>query len=241
MSCNFFKLVGFSICILTLNIFSQQQTYSRLLLKDQMTSTPSELKKLTIVSSSSTDGLLGYANNLSKGYELTAGQTASYFKLYYSGSDLVTLSAYSSGSKLSLWSCNPTVENVVIRANGISYFDGGNVGIGTNNPGTYKLAVEGKIGAREIVVTNLPWADFVFKPDYNLKPLNEVEQFIKTNNHLEGIPTEKEVKENGVALGEMQAKLLQKVEELTLYMVELNKENTSLKSKVAELENKISK
>ncbi len=102
---------------------------------------------------------------------------------------------------------------------------GGNVGIGTHTPGNFKLAVEGTIGAREVKVTTAAWADFVFHPTYKLRTLGEVEQFIKTNNHLPEIPTEAEVKENGIGLGEMNAKLLQKIEELTLYMIELKNEN----------------
>ncbi|MGH7453858.1 MAG: TMF family protein, partial [bacterium] len=66
--------------------------------------------------------------------------------------------------------------------------------------------------------------------------LEEVEQYIKTNKHLPGIPSEKEVAENGVSLGEMQAKLLQKIEELTLYMIELKKENDLLQKRVSSLE-----
>jgi len=119
----------------------------------------------------------------------------------------------------------------------------GNVGIGTANPGSYKLAVEGKIGAREVVVTLDNWSDFVFEKDYRLMPLSEVEQHIKQNKHLPNIPSEKEVLENGVSLGEMQSKLLQKVEELTLYVIEQNKrierlekENEALKNRVAGLE-----
>jgi hypothetical protein len=111
----------------------------------------------------------------------------------------------------------------------------GNVGIGTTNPASFKLAVEGKIGAREVVVTTATWSDFVFKKNYKLKPLDEVENYIKTNKHLEGIPTEKEVKAKGVAMGDMQARLLQKVEELTLYTVELNKKTVELNEKVNQL------
>jgi len=113
----------------------------------------------------------------------------------------------------------------------------GNVGIGTTNPGSYKLAVEGTIGAREVKVTTAAWADFVFHPTYKLRTLREVEQFIKANNHLPEIPTETEVKENGIGLGEMNAKLLQKIEELTLYMIEQNKKIIDLEKKVIELNN----
>lgn len=99
----------------------------------------------------------------------------------------------------------------------------GKVGIGKVETGTHKLAVDGTIGAREIVVEIGDWSDFVFKPDYELKDLEEVESFINENNHLPDIPSEKEVLENGIRLGEMDAKLLQKIEELTLYMIEQNK------------------
>ncbi|WP_276373031.1 hypothetical protein [Chryseolinea sp. H1M3-3] len=100
---------------------------------------------------------------------------------------------------------------------------GGNVGIGTTNPGGYKLAVEGKIGAREVVVTTAAWADYVFDPTYNLRPLSEVETYVKENKHLPEIPSAKEVEVNGVNLGEMNMLLLKKVEELTLYVIELEK------------------
>ena len=119
----------------------------------------------------------------------------------------------------------------------------GNVGIGTTNPGSYKLAVEGKIGAHEIVVTTDGWSDFVFNNDYKLKDLEEVESFIEENNHLPDVPSEKEVMENGIALGEMDAKLLQKIEELTLYMIEQNKETKAMKAQLNKLseENEILK
>jgi hypothetical protein len=113
----------------------------------------------------------------------------------------------------------------------------GRMAIGTTNVDTFKLAVNGTIKARGIVVTNTGWSDFVFKKGYNLKPIAEVEKFIKTKKHLEGIPTAKEVAKNGVSLGDMQAKLLQKVEELTLYIIELKRENLALQDRINRLEN----
>lgn len=114
----------------------------------------------------------------------------------------------------------------------------GSVGIGTANPGSFKLAVEGIIGAREVQVTTAnPWPDYVFNQDYKLRPIFEVEQFIYANRHLPGVPSAKEVKENGLKLGEMDAILLEKIEELTLYMIELNKENEALKQRLQQLEN----
>ncbi|MEL6560878.1 MAG: hypothetical protein AAFQ94_21970 [Bacteroidota bacterium] len=109
----------------------------------------------------------------------------------------------------------------------------GSLGIGTSTTGTHKLAVEGSVGSREVVVESSGWSDFVFADDYHLQPLEKVEEFINDNNHLPEIPSEAEVLENGIKLGEMDAKLLQKIEELTLHMIEMNK-----RVKLLEEENK---
>jgi len=98
----------------------------------------------------------------------------------------------------------------------------GSVGIGTAETGNHKLAVEGSIGAREVKVQATGWSDFVFESDYQLPTLEEVNSFIQKNGHLKDIPSAAEVKENGVLLGEMNAKLLQKIEELTLYIIDQN-------------------
>ena len=103
----------------------------------------------------------------------------------------------------------------------------GNVGIGTQAPGSHKLAVNGTILAKEIKV-EANWADFVFEDDYQLMKLSDLEKFIEENGHLPEIPTEKEVEENGISLGDMNSKLLQKIEELTLYTIQLQKENKNL-------------
>jgi hypothetical protein len=97
----------------------------------------------------------------------------------------------------------------------------GNVGIGTTNP-TQKLSVNGTIRAKEVIV-DTGWADYVFADDYKLKPLSEVEQQIKAEKHLPGIPSAADVAEQGISVGEMQAKLLAKIEELTLHVIEQEK------------------
>ena len=97
----------------------------------------------------------------------------------------------------------------------------GNVGIGISSPQN-KLDVNGTIRATEVKV-EAGWADFVFDKDYKLPTLQEVENHINEHKHLPDIPSEAEVKENGVSLGEMQAKLLQKIEELTLYVIKQDK------------------
>jgi len=118
-------------------------------------------------------------------------------------------------------------------SSGKSYF-AGKVGIGTQNPQS-KLAVNGTITAKEIEVQLEGWPDFVFEDNYKLMPLNKLEKHIKKEKSLPGIPTSKEAVEEGLKLGEMQAKLLEKVEELTLYVINQNKELTELKKEVGNL------
>lgn len=106
------------------------------------------------------------------------------------------------------------------------------VGIGTANTGSYALAVEGTIGARKVKVTQAAWADYVFEPAYKFPSIYEVEQFVKQHKHLPGIPSEKEVAEKGIDVGEMNKMLLQKIEEQMLYIIELNRKIDSLTAEV---------
>lgn len=121
--------------------------------------------------------------------------------------------------------------------NGLCIARNGSIGIGTEVTGTHKLAVEGTIGAREIKVETNGWADFVFKNDYQLRSLSDLESFIQTNNHLPDIPSEQEVKKNGISIGEMNVKLLQKIEELTLYVIDQQKQIGELQRKINKIEN----
>ena len=107
----------------------------------------------------------------------------------------------------------------------------GNVGIGTANP-TSLLDVNGTIRSKEVKIEATGWSDFVFAEDYKLPSLSTVETHIKEHKHLPNIPSEAEVMENGISVGEMQAKLLQKIEELTLYVIELKKENEEIKKQL---------
>jgi hypothetical protein len=114
------------------------------------------------------------------------------------------------------------------------------VGTGVNIPSgsTYKMAVGGGIITEKIrVATNGTtfWADYVFEPSFKLRSLSEVAQYIKLNKHLPDIPSTAEVSQNGIDLAETQALLLQKVEELTLYMIEQDKQIQKLEKKVKRL------
>jgi hypothetical protein len=114
----------------------------------------------------------------------------------------------------------------------------GNVGVGTDSP-DYKVDVVGKIRAHEVLINTQKTADFVFSEDYELRSLQEVEQYIVNHKHLPEIPSDSEVKENGgVNLGDMQIKLLQKVEELTLYLIRQDNTIQELKAEIKELKNK---
>ncbi|WP_333596694.1 hypothetical protein [Chryseobacterium flavum] len=133
------------------------------------------------------------------------------------------------GSANSQTSINsPVVMNEFMRIT-----PSGNVGIGTKNP-DQKLTVKGKIHAEDVIVDmNVP-ADYVFqkyfdgqspiRPDYEMPGISELESFVKEHKHLPEIPSAEEILNGGVGLGEFQMKLLQKIEELTLYIISLKKE-----------------
>ncbi len=117
----------------------------------------------------------------------------------------------------------------------------GNVGIGTIAPGTYKLAIEGSLGARAIEVKATSWADFVFDTSYQLRPLKQVEAFITTHKHLPDVPSEEQVKKDGINVAGMNAILLQKIEELTLYVIEQNKRIEAIEKENAWLKEKLNR
>lgn len=134
------------------------------------------------------------------------------------------------GYGLNFWkpstSTNTTRNNILFLSDSLGY-----VGIGTNHPQA-KLAVYGRILARSIKVSTnaTDWPDFVFSPEYKMLSLSDLETYIKTNRHLPDVPSAADVEEQeGVVLEEMNAILLQKVEELTLYVIELQKQIDELK------------
>jgi hypothetical protein len=223
------------------------------------TTSPGSL--LTLSSSTSQDSGDGFTN-LRLSYSGTAfnpgstGATLTFAQQWWSGSPsyLVRTGAirgwkgggdgYFGGGLQFLYqaiSGNPMSVGMVLDA-------GGNVGIGTTNP-QHLLHVAGAIGAEEVIVSSTG-ADYVFRPGYRLRPLSELDAFIKENHHLPDIPSETDVKEKGLSLGEMQTKVLAKVEELTLLMIDadehirqadernksLELQNTELQKRIARLE-----
>jgi len=116
----------------------------------------------------------------------------------------------------------------------------GNVGIGTASL-SEKFSVEGKIRAREIKVESALWPDYVFEEHYPIISLKNLDLYIKENKHLPGMPSAKEVETNGIELGEMNKKLLEKIEELTLHLIEKDKKMDVLIQKVEALEHNRSK
>jgi hypothetical protein len=115
----------------------------------------------------------------------------------------------------------------------------GNVGIGTTTPDE-KLSVLGKIHAKEVKVDlSVPGPDYVFEPAYKLPQLNELKNYLDKNHHLPEIPSAKQMAKEGINLGDMNIKLLKKVEELTLYLIEKDKQATDQQKQLDELKQEL--
>ncbi|MCE1169425.1 MAG: hypothetical protein LWX70_15170 [Sphingobacteriia bacterium] len=117
----------------------------------------------------------------------------------------------------SYWKLNASAKTI--------YTDSLKVGILTSNVGSYTLAVNGIIGCKELKIetSSSAWPDYVFSVDYHLPSLKEVEQFVKTFRHLPELPSAEKIENEGIDIGKMQATLLKKIEELTLYLIEQQK------------------
>jgi hypothetical protein len=158
------------------------------------------------------------------------GANASVFGLRATSTSSM-LDMYLGTTWLTLNAVNVPMSLATNYATRVKILTNGNVGIGTqlaNNPNGYLLAVNGRVGAKEVQVENTSstWADYVFEPEYKLRTLEEVETFIKQNKHLPEIPSAEDIKRDGHMLGEMDVLLLKKIEELTLYLIEQDKRMT---------------
>jgi hypothetical protein len=146
----------------------------------------------------------------------------------------------SAGTRIGVFgSASGGTTNWAMYASGNSYVSG-DLRVGSINGATgFKVAVDGKVICEELKVQlSGDWPDYVFADDYSMMNLNDLEEFIKAENHLPGVPSAEEVEEaNGIMLGEMQRVTVEKLEELTLYILELKKENDLLKERVEALEN----
>ncbi|HCP94876.1 MAG TPA: hypothetical protein DIU05_12700 [Bacteroidetes bacterium] len=124
-----------------------------------------------------------------------------------------------------------------IRRNNITFFSIDTFGqVWVKTPGVsnqFRFSVDGWMRVREIYVNNDGWADYVFDDAYKLLPLNELDLFIRKNKHLPNIPTAAQVKEKQLPVGDTQRLLLEKVEELTLYIIRQQKEIDELKKIVS--------
>ena len=155
----------------------------------------------------------------------------SWTALNNSGSDVSVTDLHPMTDQWNVYTGNLTVgtsAHIALHAKSNGY-----VGIGTRNP-TERLSVKGKIRAQEVKVeadNNINWPDYVFSKDYKLPSLSEVEKHIHEKGHLPEVPSAKEVEKEGIALGANQALLLKKIEELTLYLIELKHEVNKQKMK----------
>ena len=124
----------------------------------------------------------------------------------------------------------------ITSPNVLSIGGSGNVGIGTNDTKGYKLGVNGNAIFNKVVVKQWPnWSDYVFEANYPLRPLKEVEQYIRQNGHLPEIPSAAQVEKNGLDVGDNQAALLKKIEELTLYIIDQNKRLEAFEKELKQL------
>jgi len=174
--------------------------------------------------------LLGNVASEQPKIEFNASDNSARFKLQVNGVN-------TSNERLSMYAgpigCTAATEALIIGGNG-------NVGIGTTSPEA-KLTVKGKIVASEIHVKDIgAIPDYVFKPDYELMSSSKVEDYVKQNQHLPEVPSEKEFKENGTNMAEMNALLLKKIEELKLYSIDQNKSLKEQAKKIETLERVVS-
>ncbi len=199
------------------------------------------------------DGRIGIGyNGSSYGRTLNLGGTGANF---YTGNETAFGGAiFPTDTSLVLWSNSGANNYLVMQPSW------GNAGVGTYTPNAkfhvngamliggnsanikpgYALSVDGNLVAEEVLVQlSTSWPDYVFKDDYKLMPLAELEKSIKKNKHLPNIPAANVVEKEGIALGDMNKRLMEKVEELTLYIIDLDKKNNKLSEKMQKLETKL--
>jgi len=197
--------------------------------------------EMRLVSAGGTSAGFGFYTNI--GFSSAFGSSRPTPVMKIDGSGNVGLGTASPNAKLHIISQAAGTAGLLIQGqNGDNWFPysdgknylrgttvladaGGNVGIGTASPDA-KLAVSGQVHAQEVKVSvTVPGPDYVFEKDYKLSSLEEIKNYIDQNKHLPEVPSAKEMEKNGIQLGEMNMLLLKKIEELTLYVIELKNEN----------------
>ncbi len=166
---------------------------------------------------------------------LTPNNKNGYFGFSDQDDDYVAGMQYEHATNIMKFRVNNHNGDMVINAKG-------DIGIGTETPDS-KLSVNGKIHAKEVKIDLIGWPDYVFEEDYHLPSLKEVEKHIQEKGHLQNIPSAAQVQKNGILVGEMNKKLLEKIEELTLYTIAQEKQlkqqqkiNKALEDRLAKLE-----
>ncbi len=166
-------------------------------------------------------GMIG--DNLSKRFMVRGQSEFRDYSTLNSGDSLVVMRAYYNTP-------NANSNLLVVGGTGASNWE--KFIVKTNG----NAILNGQLKAQSIVVTSDVWSDYVFENDYNLRSLSDVEQYIKENMHLPNIPSAKEIEENGIPIGEMQQKQMEKIEELTLYIIEQDKKIKNIDERLGKLE-----
>jgi hypothetical protein len=188
-------------------------------------------KQGTVIVESQIDGAIGAGLTLRNPIKASTPGTALNWTIY-------NMSGHY-GNSLQFWAYDLAGCGSGLCQSNFTIMDNGNVGIGSNAP-AYKLQVEGQAWAhayRTAAGTNYP--DYVFESSYKLPSLRELEEYIKQNHHLPEIPSAAEVQKDGINIGDQQERLLKKIEELTLYVIDQNKKQEAQNEKLELLEKKV--
>lgn len=198
----------------------------------------------TLVSNGSYNTLIGS----SSGYKTTTGSRNVYLGFYSgynaTGSDNVYLgyyAGYTASGDDKLYIENSTSNSPLIYGEFDNNFVtiNGKLGVGTKEFGDAKLVVDGTIMAKDIIVTVDDFPDYVFEENYPLLSLAEIESFVKSHHHLPGIKPGAEIIAEGLPLGELSVLLLEKIEELTLHVIEMDKKAEGITQKSMEMQKSI--